>query len=324
MTQDRPFLGLLLMVGFCVLAPLGDSIAKILGDRIPLGQLLIVRFAAQALILFPLVAWLGLNWRFTGRVLRLTVVRTVLHIIGIGAMFTSLRYLPLADAVAIAFVMPFIMLLLGKFVLDEEVGARRLIACCIGFLGTLLVVQPAFADVGLPALLPLVVAVDFAFFMLVTRQIAKQTEPVSLQMMSGLIACAILLPLIYLGETVDLPGLGFVSPSGVDLTLLAAIGALGTGAHLLMTWSLRFAPSATLAPVQYLEIPFATIIGYLIFRDLPNGLAAVGIVITIAAGLYILFREQAMSRATRQEPSQPRPAPAAAEASAFSERQTEE
>ncbi|MFV2053450.1 DMT family transporter [Aliiroseovarius sp. YM-037] len=324
MTQDRPFLGLLLMIGFCVLAPLGDSIAKVLGDRIPLGQLLIVRFAAQAVILFPLVAWLGLHWRFTGRVLRLTIVRTVLHIIGIGAMFTSLRYLPLADAVAIAFVMPFIMLLLGKFVLEEEVGARRLIACCIGFVGTLLVVQPAFADVGLPALLPLVVAVDFAFFMLVTRQIAKDVEPVSLQMVSGLVACVILLPLIFVGEAAGFPGLGFIAPSGIDWALLAAIGALGTGAHLLMTWSLRFAPSATLAPVQYLEIPFATVIGYLIFRDLPNGLAAVGIFITVGAGLYIVFREQAMSRAVRQASPPPHPTPAVAEASAFSERQSEE
>ena len=58
-----------------------------------------------------------------------------------------------------------------------------------------------------------------------------------------------------------------------------------------MTWSLRFAPSATLAPMQYLEIPVATIIGFLIFADLPNGLAAIGIVITILAGLYVVYRE---------------------------------
>ena len=59
-----------------------------------------------------------------------------------------------------------------------------------------------------------------------------------------------------------------------------------------MTWSLRFAPSATLAPIQYLEIPFATLIGFLVFGDLPNGLAALGIAVTIAAGLYVLHRER--------------------------------
>jgi hypothetical protein len=70
-------------------------------------------------------------------------------------MFASLRYLPLADAVAIAFVMPFIMLLLGWFYLGEEVGPRRFGACIVGFIGTLMVVQPSFAEVGWPALLPL-------------------------------------------------------------------------------------------------------------------------------------------------------------------------
>ena len=72
-----------------------------------------------------------------------------------------------------------------------------------------------------------------------------------------------------------------------------------------MTWSLRFAPSATLAPMQYLEIPIATIIGFLVFTDLPNGLAAVGIAITIAAGVYIILRERATSRALQamQEPA---------------------
>ena len=73
----------------------------------------------------------------TPRVLRLTAIRAVLHISGIALMFLSLRYLPLADAIAIAFVMPFIMLILGHFVLGEEVGHRRILACCVGFVGTL-------------------------------------------------------------------------------------------------------------------------------------------------------------------------------------------
>jgi len=87
-----------------------------------------------------------------------------------------------------------------------------------------------------------------------------------------------------------------VLPNFQESLLLVAIGIIGTLAHLLMTWSLRFAPSATLAPMQYLEIPFATLIGWLVFRDLPNGLAAVGISITMAAGLYVVFRERTIAR----------------------------
>ena len=67
---------------------------------------------------------------------------------------------------------------------------------------------------------------------------------------------------------------------------------IGTIAHLFMTWSLRFAPSATVAPVQYVEIPFAAFVGWVVFQDFPNGLALAGIVVTVAAGLYILLRER--------------------------------
>lgn len=285
------------------MAPMGDALAKILGETIPLGQLLLVRFAAQAVLLIPLIWITKRAWRMSGRILRLTLVRTILHIFGIGAMFTALRYLPLADAVAIAFVMPFIMLLLGKYVLGEEVGSRRLIACAVGFIGTLLVVQPSFVEVGWPALLPLVVAVNFAMFMLVTRQIAKQTDPIGLQAVSGVMAVVILGPVLWASQNSGIAALQITEVNGSETALLATIGVLGTLAHLLMTWSLRFAPSATLAPMQYLEIPVATIIGFIVFSDLPNGLAATGICITIASGLYIVLRERAIARLEAQTPA---------------------
>jgi drug/metabolite transporter (DMT)-like permease len=293
---DRPLLGILLMLGFCALAPLGDSVAKLLGGAIPLLQLVLVRFAMQAALLIPLIAAQGGTLAMSPRVLRLTALRTVLHILGVAAMFTALRYLPLADAIAIAFVMPFIMLLLGRLVLGEEVGPRRLAACAVGFAGTLMVIQPSFAAVGALALLPVAVAVVFALYMLVSRQVAKDCDPLVLQAVSGLIATAVLLPAMVVLSPFGLPGTGFVIPGGSDAALLLLLGTIGTVAHLLMTWSLRFAPSATVAPMQYLEIPFATLIGWLIFGDLPNGLAAAGIAVTMGAGLYVVLREHAVGR----------------------------
>jgi drug/metabolite transporter (DMT)-like permease len=291
---DRPFLGILLMLGFCVLAPLGDAMAKVLGADMSVGFLVLVRFTVQAALLLPLVWLLKYPMPQGARLIRLTAFRTVLHIAGITLMFSSLQYLELADAIAIAFVMPFIMLLLGKVYLNEDVGAHRLAACAVGFVGTLLVVQPNFVQVGLPALLPIGVAVVFALFMLVTRAIAKDVDPIGLQALSGVMAVpAVGLAMILFPET---PLLALRTIPDNAWLLLAILGCMGTVAHLLMTWSLRFAPSTTLAPMQYLEIPIGTLIGYLIFHDLPNGLAAVGICITIAAGLYVIVRERAISR----------------------------
>ena len=147
-----------------------------------------------------------------------------------------------------------------------------------------------------PALLPVFVAANFSVFMLVTRQIAKETDPIGSQAVSGLIAVAIMVPVIWAGSGHGLNPLDMIKPSAEEWGLLIAIGVLGTGAHLLMCWSLRYAPSATLAPMQYLEIPVATLLGFVFFKDLPNQLASLGIVITMASGLYIIYREQATAR----------------------------
>jgi len=241
--------------------------------------------------------WTGAAMFPNPRFLRLTALRAMLQMSGLALMFAALRFLPLADAVAIAFVMPFIMLLLGWFYLKEEVGPRRLGACLVGVAGTLMVVQPSFAEVGWPALLPLGVAVVFSLFMLVTRHIARETDPVALQGATAILALPVLVPLAFLPVEGVSPLVGWVTPTGWNVVLFALLGVTGAVAHLFMTWSLRFAPSATLAPMQYLEIPIATLVGLMIFGDLPNGLAALGILVTMAAGLYIVARERAVSRA---------------------------
>jgi len=289
---DRPYLGILLMLGFCVLVPLADAGMKFLGDKVTLLQVLLVRFSLQWASLLPMMFFGYRALRMSRRILWLLLLRTLLHIVGIGAMFVSLQYLPLADTVAIAFVMPLLLLLLGHFVLGEHVGRHRLAACLIGFFGTLLVVQPSFAQVGAPALLPLLVAISFAAFMLVTRPVARRIDPISLQIVSGLMGTLILGLVYFVGSFIDSPAFSSTLPGRFETILLIAISLLATFAHLLMTWSLRLAPSATLAPMQYLEIPIATIAGWLIFHELPNGLAAIGIVITIITGVYVVLTER--------------------------------
>lgn len=291
---DRPLLGVLLVVLFCVLAPLGDAIGKLLG-ALPLAILLLARYGVQAAIALPLLLGWGPPLALSARVWRLTVLRTVLHVLALGSFFAALRFLPMADAVAISFVMPFILLILGRLS-GEQVGPHRLAACAVGFVGTLMVVQPSFAAVGAPALLPLATAVLFSLFMLVTRVIAREADPIVLQAASGLVATAVLAPLVALAAGRGWPDLSPVALAGRDVWLLLFLGVFGTASHLVMTFALRFAPSSTLAPMQYLELPCATLVGWLVFGDLPNGLAATGIVVTIAAGLYVIHREHRAAR----------------------------
>lgn len=284
------------MLGFCFVIPFSDALAKVLGTDFPILQLVVVRFATQTILFVPMALLAGAVLFPSRRVVGLTLLRAGLQIAGLLLMFSALRVLPLADAVAIAFVMPFLMLLLGRLFLHEEVGHRRLIACAVGFIGTLMVVQPSFAAVGWAALLPIGVAFAFAFFMLVTRAMSREIDPLALQGASGLVALPLVLPFLVFPMADTAPLVGWVTPQGAQIWLFVALGIFGSVGHLLMTWSLRYAPSATLAPMQYLEIPVATLVGFAMFSDLPNGLAAAGIAVTIASGLYIVFRERALSR----------------------------
>jgi len=314
MIADRPTLAIALMIGFCVAAPLGDAAAKALGPSMPLAMVVAVRFVAQGVLLVPLVSAMGGTLRVPRHLVPIVVLRTVLLMVAVSLMFLSLRFLPLADAIAIVYVMPFLVLLVGWLTLGESVGARRLMACVAGFAGTLMVMQPSFREVGPATLLPLAVAAAFTAFMLLTRRIAREIGPVELQAVNGLIGSSIMLPLLALGAAFGWAEVAPVWPTPAQVGLLLLVGVLGTGAHLLLTWSLRFAPASTVAPVQYLEIPVAVVLGLILFGDLPGGLALLGIVIVMGAGLYIILREQSLARAAPTAvPLGRPPAPPAAE-----------
>lgn len=293
MARDQPTLGILFMIGFCLIIPFADAFAKLAGATLPLAMLLLARLSWQGAVMSAVVWGRGRTLRMAPRLFWLTVLRSVLNIAGLASIYASFRFLPLADAIAIAYVMPFILFFLGHYLLGEDVGPRRVIAALVGFAGTLLVVQPSFATVGWPALLPVVGAVVFAVFILVTRIAAQEADPAALQAVSGWISLAVLLPFMALGTGFGIADLAFVWPSGRDWIYLTGIGVFGTVAHFLMVESLAKAPSATVAPIQYLEIPVAAAVGWLFFREFPNGLALVGIVVILCAGLYILWREQA-------------------------------
>jgi drug/metabolite transporter (DMT)-like permease len=96
-----------------------------------------------------------------------------------------------------------------------------------------------------------------------------------------------------------------VWPMGVAWLWLLGVGFFATLSHMMMTYALSLAPSATLAPLQYLELPVATLFGYLIFRDFPNTLSLIGIAIIIGAGLYMIHRERVTARQSITERAAP-------------------
>ena len=200
------------------------------------------------------------------------------------------------------------MLILGHFVLGEEVGGRRIAACVVGFAGTLLVIQPSLRAFGYVALLPLGTAFSFAAYMLITRGLSRRMHPVTMQFHTAAIAALATVPVIWLADGRGWPTLDPVMPQGLAWVWLLGVGAFAALSHMMMTQALTFAPSATLAPLHYLEIVMATALGYLIFDDFPDPMTLAGIAVIMGSGLFVIHRERQISRAdqaTKAPPGSP-------------------
>lgn len=295
-STDRILAGVALMLGFCITAPLLDVAAKLASSSVPVGQITTARFVIQCVLMAPVVWLMGLSLRVARGLWLALVIRSGLLFVSTFCFIAAIRVMPLADALAIVFVAPFIVLLVGKFYLGEDVGPRRVGAALVGFVGVLFVIQPSFSAFGAVALFPLGTAVGFAFYILVTRSLSRQVHPVSLQFYTGLIASVLCVPILIMAQGSGSVLLDPVWPEGIAWTWLFGVGFFATVSHMMMTYALSLAPSATLAPLQYLELPVATLLGYLVFGDFPNTLTLTGIGIIIGAGLYMIHRERVTAR----------------------------
>lgn len=299
MVNDRILPGVVLMLAFCLLAPLLDVSSKLAAATVPVGQITAARFIVQGALMLPVVWIMGLSMALTPRLLGLVVLRAVFLILSTYTFVAAIAVMPVADALAIAFVEPFVLLILGRVLFGDEVGPRRIAACAVGFCGALLVIQPSLAAFGLVALFPLGTAFTFAFYMLATRRMSRDMHPVTMQAHTSVAGAAICLPILALGEGFALPTLDPVMPQGIAWLWLFGVGFWAAVSHICMTYALKFAPSATLAPLHYLEIVAAVALGYLVFGDFPNAMTWTGIAVISASGLYIIHRERLGARRRR-------------------------
>jgi drug/metabolite transporter (DMT)-like permease len=298
MTRDTTLQGVLLMLAFCVLAPLLDVAAKLAAEAgVPVGQITTARFVVQAALMLPVMLWMSLPLRLSLRALAYTTLRALFLLVSTFAFVSGIEVMPIADALAIVFIEPFILLILGRFLFADHVGPRRIAACAVGFVGAMFVIQPSLAAFGLVALWPLATAILFALYMLVTRAISSWMHPVTMQFHTSWTGLLLCLPVMLLADGSGIPSLDPIWPAGWNWLWLFGVGFWAAVSHMCMTYALKFAPAATLAPLHYFEIVTAVILGFLIFDDFPNRLTWIGIAIIISSGLYIIHRERLVARA---------------------------
>lgn len=204
----------------------------------------------------------------------------------------AVKYVPLADAVAVSFIAPFLVTILGALILKEYVGPRRWTAIAIGFIGMLIVIRPGYG-VFHPAILLIVVAATlFAIRQIISRKISDTDKTPTTMAYTAFISVALLsLPLLFVWRTPDWD---------LKLALLISMAVLGGVAEYLVIRSLELAQAVVLAPVHYSLLLWGTFYGWLVFGQLPDGWTWLGAAIILITGIYTLHRERLAKKRAKQ------------------------
>ena len=217
----------------------------------------------------------------------LQAFRAALLVGSLSMLFVSLQYLALADATVISFAAPLFMTALSWPILKERVGPHRWAAVLLGWIGVVVVIRPGLGIVHWAAVLPLIGAVFFSGFQIVTRIItAREDHLATLFYTSAGGALLLSTAMPYFWQW----------PAWETWAWMAVSGAIGAGAHFLMINAFAVTEAALLAPFNYSRMLWAVLVGWYWFGDLPDRMTLVGGGLIVASGLYVLWREQVTHR----------------------------
>lgn len=279
----KPLRGVALVVAATFLFAAADT----------LGKHLVLTYAATLVLAARYTVNLGLValvmgprhgralWQ-TNRTVLVTLRGLCLALASI-TMLLALRLMPVAETVAIIYIAPVLVMLAAGTLLGETVGRAGWASAALGFAGVLLIARPGSGLDPLGVALALSNAFLSTGYHLLTRILARTESTMALMVHTALVGTVVFVALALVLPHPVLPG-------PLDLGLMALLGALATAGHLLFTSAYREAPASTLAPVNYMHIAFATVLGALVFRQLPDALGFAGMALIAVAGLLSAWR----------------------------------
>lgn len=287
MNERRSYALALRLLAISAFAVMG-ALVKLLSDRgVSLPEVVFWR-QAMALPIIMLVLWYGpgLGSVRTSR-FGAHAKRTVIGLTCIGMSFGSIVTLPLAESTTLGFAVPIFATLLGLIVFQEKVGARRMAAVLMGFVGVLIVAQPSTTQLdpvgtayGLTAAL-LIALVSFHI-----RDLGRTEAPTTtvfwFTMLSTLIMVGFL-PFFWQSHDIT------------TWLMMLAMGSLGGAAQFGMVTSLRYAPVSVVVGMDYIALIWAAFFGWLIWNQIPTLTTWLGAAVIIASGLYIALREHKLA-----------------------------
>ena len=222
------------------------------------------------------------------RQLKMHLIRAVVGVASMLAWFTAISIIPLAEAVALSFTAPLFVTVGAALILGELVRARRWTATAIGFIGTLVVVRPGVADVSWLTLLPIGAALLMAASMLTVKVLARTEAPAIIVFYMGLLMTPLsLIPALFVWQW----------PSATAWGLFVLLGLIASISHIFFTRAFAKCDASAVQPFDYTRLPFAALLGYLFFGEVPSGWIWLGGAMIAGSAIYIARREAQIAKA---------------------------
>ena len=256
-------------------------------DMFPVGQVLFSRFFFGLIPILMLVPRSEFKTFYKTSRPRLHAFRAITGTLAIIALFIALREIPLADVVSLTFGGPIFVTLGSIFFLSEKVGIKRWLAVLIGFFGMLLIVKPAYEELNIYYIFPIIFCIFFACVALSIRSLSSTEPNYRIALYFSLLSMIVGL--------LTLP-FGWVMPNKFELFLLIFTGLVGSVANILLTVSLRYAEASLVTPTKYLNLVFAILLGYFIWSEIPKLLTLVGAGLIIISSVIIFMRESELKK----------------------------
>ena len=254
-----------------------DAISKFLVADYAVGQMMWIRYILVFLFAWFIVRRQGLRRALKTKRPGLQLTRSLIAVVEGGMFVLAFRYLPLADTHAIAATSPLIVIALGVIFLGERASPARWLAVSAGFIGVMMIIRPGLRALDWPVLLPLVGAVMWAGYQVLTRLAARYDSPDTSLIWSILVALVV---------TTFVGPIDWQWPTATVWALMVIIAALGAVAHYALIKALDFAEAGAVQPYSYTLLVWATLLGFVVFGDVPDGWTILGAAIVVASGLY--------------------------------------
>jgi drug/metabolite transporter (DMT)-like permease len=288
-SQPANYRGILAMIGACACFSANDAATKLAAQHLPVTEVVAIRAAFTLVFALLIIA-------FRRELAALPLVRdpylmlrAVIEVATGILIIYALSLMPIADLTAILLVQPFLMTIVGAYVLKESVGWRRWMAVAAGFMGMLLVMKPGTAEFDQTSLVALAAAVLVLVRDLLVRKIRAEVPTTVISFATALFG----VPIGLLGALAEPWSMPDPSPF-VAIVISAAFLIV---AFILMVVAFRGTDVSAVSPFRYSIVLFAVLFGVLVFGELPDRTAFLGILVIVAAGLYMLHRETARQRA---------------------------